>query len=200
MDNSLHFSSGENENYTPISFLIRVCEFFGGDIDLDPCSNSLENPHCPARLHYTKALNGVELPWFGNVFVNPPYSRESLKPFVDKAIQEFEEGRAKQILVLVPARTDTKWHLSLKDYSRCYLTGRLKFENPANKGNSAPFPSVLFYMGREFEKFERYWRPCGEVLTNSSATPKPGFDRKAYQREYMRRKRQSETLTRSLMP
>lgn len=192
MDKSLMFASGENENYTPYTFLIKVCEFFGGNIDLDPCSNSLDNPQCPALVHYNKTLNGLSLPWFGNVFVNPPYSRDLLKPFVDKSISEFESDRARQILILVPARTDTQWHLSLNKYPRCYLTGRLKFQNPANNGNSAPFPSVLFYLGNSPDDFQRYWKNFGEVL--SISTGKKKFDKKEYQREYMRKKR-SEICT-----
>ena len=44
------------------------------------------------------------------VFVNPPYGR-GLAPWVAKARREVEEGRAKTVVALLPARPDTAyWH------------------------------------------------------------------------------------------
>lgn len=190
MNNDLFFGSETNEHYTPYSFLLKVCEFYGGCIDLDPCANSLIAPHCPAAMHYTIEQDGLTLPWFGNVFVNPPYGRDGLPAFVKKCIAELEASRVNQILLLVPSRTDTKWHRSLNDFARCYLTGRLKFHNPANAGNAAPFPSVLFYFGQESKAFQRYWQSAGEVfMPLSNAESEAKERRKEYMKELMRKRR-----------
>ena len=68
-------------------------------------------------------------------FVNPPYSK--IKQFVDKSIEEHKKG--KEIILLIPARTDTKYFRKLVDYgcNIVFITGRLHFNN----SNSAPFPS-----------------------------------------------------------
>src|ERR1700678_4477358 len=41
------------------------------------------------------------------VWLNPPYGRELLPKFVDKAIEEAKKGTT--VVMLVPSRTDTKW-------------------------------------------------------------------------------------------
>lgn len=65
-------SSQTNEHYTPTSFLSKVFDFFHNQIDLDPSSNSKVAPQVPAQLHYTAEENGLSLPWYGNIFCNPP--------------------------------------------------------------------------------------------------------------------------------
>jgi len=162
MNKELMFSSKSDQHYTPVSLLNKVTDFFLGTIDLDPCSNSFANPHTPARIHYTQEIDGLIQPWIGRVFVNPPYS--DIQPFLSKAKAEFRDGNAKEILILVPARTDTQWHYSMRNFSRCYITGRLKFVNPENKGRSAPFPSMLFYLGYRVEKFCDFWESTGECF------------------------------------
>ena len=118
-------SSKTNEHYTPTKVVNHVIEFYNGVIDLDPCSNSVDNPNVPAEFHYAVELDGLQLPWAGKVFVNPPYGRE-LNKWVNKTVYEYESGRAREILLLVPSRTDTQWFTSLNPYPRVYLVGRLK--------------------------------------------------------------------------
>ena len=88
---------------------------------------------CP----YESTFNGLEIEWKDKNFVNPPYSK--IKFFVDKAIEEHKKG--KEIILLIPARTDTKYFRKLVDYgvNILFITGRLHF----NDSNSAPFPSCL---------------------------------------------------------
>jgi phage N-6-adenine-methyltransferase len=70
-----------------------------------------------ASPHNAKASNfyalengqdGLELPWFGTVFINPPYGR-STGSWIKKAYEETKNGVTS--VILIPARTDTKyWH------------------------------------------------------------------------------------------
>lgn len=74
------------------------------------------------------------------VFCNPPYGREIGK-WVKKS---FEESRKKNTLVvmLIPARTDTKYfhdYIYGKAEIR-FIRGRLKF---GNAKTAAPFPSMV---------------------------------------------------------
>lgn len=92
----------------------------------------------PCPLNST--FDGLEIEWKKQNFVNPPYSK--IKEFVDKSILEHKKG--KMILLLIPARTDTKYFRKLVDYG-CdiyFVTGRLHFNN----SNSAPFPSCYIWL------------------------------------------------------
>lgn len=82
-------------------------------------------------------FDGLEIEWKNKNFVNPPYSK--IKDFVNKAIEEHKKG--KEVVLLIPARTDTKYFRKLVDYGCIieFITGRLHF----NESNSAPFPSCL---------------------------------------------------------
>lgn len=79
----------------------------------------------------------------GVVFCNPPYGREIGK-WVKKAYEEAQKGI--KIVLLIPARTDTKWfhnYIYGKAEIR-FLRGRLKFTDEEGESrNSAPFPSML---------------------------------------------------------
>ncbi|BAU13772.1 hypothetical protein LEP3755_43130 [Leptolyngbya sp. NIES-3755] len=178
MNHDLMFSSNDNEHYTPHDLLYRVLRFYDDLIDLDPCCNDRENPHTPSRQQFTIEDDGLSQPWHGKVFVNPPYGN-ALKDWANKVAIEYESGNAQQILFLVPSRTDTQWYKRLSEYPRCNIHGRLKFLNAKNKGNAAPFPSVLFYLGKRKSRFREYFELIGEVII-------PSRDRTEYKREYMK--------------
>ncbi len=49
-----------------------------GRFDLDPCAAPLPRPWDTADTHYTAPLDdGLSLPWFGRVWLNPPYGDEA---------------------------------------------------------------------------------------------------------------------------
>lgn len=91
---------------------------------------------CPLN----SSFDGLNINWHKKNFVNPPYSK--INNFVDKSIDEHKKG--KEIVLLIPARTDTKYFRKLVDYG-CFIvfiTGRLHF----NDSKSAPFPSCLIHL------------------------------------------------------
>lgn len=163
MNNALMWTSETNEHYTPKELLERVADFYGGILDLDPCSNSKEDPNVVSRFQFTVENDGLAQAWFGKVFVNPPYGR-SLKAWAAKSVAEYKTGNCKELLFLAPSRTDTAWYGMLSPYIRCNIRGRLKFINEANQGNSAPFPSVLFYLGDRKADFYDSFYPIGEIV------------------------------------
>lgn len=157
-------SSASAEWYTPEHILERIRDTLGW-ISLDPAAS----PNAPAWnyaiRHYTKAQNGLSLPWEGRIFLNPPYGRVIHK-WVAKAVAEFDEGTMDQGLLLLPARTDTKWMAILADFDRCYIRGRLKFSGAPH---SAPFPSVVVAMGVPMPRFYEHFQPIGDVYCNVEA-------------------------------
>jgi phage N-6-adenine-methyltransferase len=93
--------------------------------DLDPChpqiaySIPIDN-WCHAW--YTKEDDGLKSPWFGRVFMNPPYG-DGIIHWMAK-MHEHANG-----IALVFARTDVKWYrqYALQADAILYLKTRLKF-------------------------------------------------------------------------
>ncbi|OJW05302.1 MAG: hypothetical protein BGO49_31130 [Planctomycetales bacterium 71-10] len=126
-----------------LSALYRVFKF-----DLDPCSPTRKGP-VKARLHYTVEDDGLSLPWHGVAYVNPPYGK-TLHAWVEKARREHVEGRARKVVLLIPARTDTAyWHDHVTTAEVWFLRGRLKFNDGPRP---APFPSALAVWGASEEE------------------------------------------------
>lgn len=106
---------------------------------LDPCASD-ENHKC--EKYYTKQQDGLLQDWSGEtVFCNPPYGR-NIGKWVKKCFEEVCLGDCDCAVMLIPARTDTKWfHDFIYNVAEIrFLKGRLKF---GNSKNSAPFPSMV---------------------------------------------------------
>lgn len=88
-------------------------------------------------------VDGLRLDWGPSNFVNPPYSQ--LRKWIEKSISEHSAG--KSVILLIPARTDTKAFKFLYEYGAyiTFITGRLRF----NDGGPAPFPSMLVELNGE---------------------------------------------------
>lgn len=70
-----------------------------GAFDLDPCS-PINRPWPTAGKHYTVLDDGLQHPWHGRVWCNPPFGREAIKWLRRMA----EHGNG---IALIPARTET---------------------------------------------------------------------------------------------
>jgi site-specific DNA-methyltransferase (adenine-specific) len=137
----LFFSSKSNEWETPDGFYNRLDARFHFTLD---AASTVDNKKC--ENHFTFHDNALEKDWSGNiVFLNPPYGKD-LKYWVKKA---YEEGKKDNtvVVVLIPARTDTKYfhEYCMKAKEIHFVKGRLKFRNAfANIENvPAPFPSMV---------------------------------------------------------
>lgn len=157
---AVHFSSETPEHYTPQEIIEATLDCLGA-ITLDPCSNSHENPNVPAQNHFTIEDDGLAQEWHGTVYMNPPYGR-GIIDWVQKLVDEHRHGRTTEAIALVPARTDTQWWQLLRDYPVCLVVGRLKFVNDGN-GESAPFPSAIFYLGTNIDQFYYAFDHIGDI-------------------------------------
>ena len=110
-----------------------------GPFDLDPCA-PINRPWDMANDHYTVIDNGLQKPWFGRVWCNPPYGRETFK-WMEKLASH---GRG---VALIFARTETRgFHSQIweKAHSVFFFKGRLSFYRvDGTKGNTANAPSCL---------------------------------------------------------
>lgn len=162
------FKSSKNQCWqTPPDFLDLVRQV--AHIALDPCTTAA-NP-TKALNFFTEADDGLALRWDtgthhprGLVYVNPPYGR-ALPAWADKVAQEAANGL--ELLVLVPARVDTRWFRKLQTELDVVLfwSGRIKFVDPATgkQGDPALFPSAVFYQGPDRDGFESAFAGTGWV-------------------------------------
>lgn len=140
---NVHFMSETEEWYTPPDVLEPVIALLGA-IDVDPCSNSHENPNVPATTIYTEEDDGLSQDWNGRVFMNPPYGRE-VAVWVEKALMEIGSGNVTEAIFLVASRTDTEWFNLLAERCEAWVTVKKRLHFSGHK-NGAPFPSaVLWY-------------------------------------------------------
>lgn len=136
MNTKVVFSSQTDEWATPQSLFDELNTEF--HFDLDPCATD-ENHKCDE--YYTKADDGLTKNWAGrSVFCNPPYGRQIGK-WVRKAYEEAQKPGT-TVVLLVPARTDTKWfhdYIYGKAEIR-FIKGRVRF---GDSKQGAPFPSMV---------------------------------------------------------
>ncbi len=158
---AIHYSSETPEHYTPKEIIEAAISVLGA-IDLDPCSNSKDTPNVPALEHFTIADDGLSLPWFGRVYMNPPYGRV-IGDWTQKLAGEYQAGNVTEAIALVPGRIDTQWWQSLGlRYPACFYTGRLVF---IGNNDPAPFPSTIFYLGEDIAKFYEVFSAIGQIWT-----------------------------------
>lgn len=136
MNHDLHFSSKTPEWGTPQAFFDELDREF--NFTLDPCSTK-ENAKC--EKFYTQEDDGLSKSWDNErVFCNPPYGR-----VMPKWVKKASEARGGVVVMLIPARTDTKYfhdYIYGKSEIR-FVRGRIKFEGAQVGSGAAPFPSMI---------------------------------------------------------
>jgi hypothetical protein len=183
---------------TPESLLVLIREFFGGEIDLDPCSNEHATVH--AKTEYRLPTDGLAAPWFGKVFVNPPYGKDTerktnLDHWVRRCVRAHQQEHA-EVITLIPASPETqRWHKYIFPTATafCYPEGRVEFveppperktfhtddeyeaaldewTSPDRKGSSPPMACALVYWGTDLERFARVFGVLGVVFELKNCT------------------------------
>lgn len=112
------------------------------DFDLDAAAHP-DNTLCGNYLTEVDDTLSIE-EWPGErIWLNPPYGRDVGK-FVAEA-REQSETYGKRVVVLIFARTDTKWWQdhAMKADVVFLIRGRLKFHKGSGQKNAAPAPSAL---------------------------------------------------------
>lgn len=140
MNSTVFYSSKTDMWATPQDFFDALDAEF--HFTLDACAVK-ENAKCEA--YYTPEQDGLDQPWTGRVWCNPPYGR-NVGQWVKKAHDTASGGGF--VVMLLPARTDTRWfhdYIYGKTEVR-FIKGRLKF---GSCQNAAPFPSMVVIFGGE---------------------------------------------------
>lgn len=131
MNKDIFFSSKTDLWSTPQDLFDKYNDKY--HFETDVCALPI-NTKC--KKFFTPEMDGLKQEWTGVCWCNPPYGRQISK-WVEKACKS-----SATVVMLIPARTDTKWfHDYCLPYGKIeFLRGRIKFggcENPA------PFPSMI---------------------------------------------------------
>jgi DNA N-6-adenine-methyltransferase (Dam) len=161
--------TGEIERYTPPWLIERVRSFFGGEIDLDPCSSPQAQQSVKAARFFTAADDALSRDWpCRNAFMNAPYRRDLLLPFIDKLLAEHAAARVPDAVALTNACTDTEWFDRLRGVATaiCFTRGRIRFIDAySNEATgSPPVGQALFYLGSRPDEFARHFSAVGWVV------------------------------------
>lgn len=99
-----------------------VFDSLGISFDLDPCHPHDAETPVPASVKYTLFDDGLSKPWFGRVWLNPPYGKET--PLWMNRMIDHGDGVA-----LVFSRTDSRWcQEAMKSATAMlFVSGRVDF-------------------------------------------------------------------------
>jgi hypothetical protein len=130
---------GKDEWLTPPEIISAL-----GVFDLDPCAAE-DRPWDTAKKHYTIKENGLRSPWWGRVWLNPPYGY-ALREWMGRLA---EHGNG---IALTFARTETKVFFESvwgKAGAIIFLRGRLTFyhSDGTRANNNSGGPSCLIAYG-----------------------------------------------------
>ncbi|MFG6514454.1 DNA N-6-adenine-methyltransferase [Sulfitobacter sp. TB366] len=134
--------AGETDEwYTPRYIFDAIGEAF----DLDVAA-PLEGPrHVPAGRWYHQGESGLEMPWSGFVWMNPPFGHQRHKR--QWLARFFEHGNG---IALVPDRTSAPW---FQEYAPradaiCWVAPKIKFERAdGSRGDSPGTGTALLAAG-----------------------------------------------------
>mgnify|MGYP003507954173 FL=1 len=135
------FSSANCEWETPKELFEKLDKEYYFYLDVAATN---ENALC--ERYYTQETNGLLQSWdvqIGSVWCNPPYGKDIIK-LVEKAYTESFTGVP--IVMLIPARTDTRWFHNFVYHKAkiVFLRGRLHYGmNGIPSQQPAAFPSML---------------------------------------------------------
>lgn len=79
-----------------------------GIFDLDPCASRRQSAPLARESYCYPEADGLLLPWFGSVFVNPPFSQT--RAWVQRFVLHGDG------VLLCPARVETDWFRPLWEY------------------------------------------------------------------------------------
>lgn len=142
MKNKQLFTSNKQDWETPQKLFDKLNKEFS--FDLDAAANDTNNK---CFKYFSEAEDSLKQDWsiFKSIFINPPYDSKKQDEFIKKAY-ETNKKYGNTIVLLVPARTDTKrWHDYILGKSEVrFLKGRLNFEiNGKPYKDPATFPSAV---------------------------------------------------------
>lgn len=159
-------ASGDDWSTPP--WLIELCCDVVGLFDLDPASNEAARKVVGARHYFTKLTNGLDKTWTGNVWLNPPYSRDLIKEFAAKAVSEWGRCNVKMMFILVNTSSSASWwhQLARAATLTIFLPKRVDFWHPDGRtSNGGRYDQTLFFFSLDPKRIAM----CRKVFSDAGA-------------------------------
>ena len=174
--------SDNKEWGTPAHYVDAVKEVFGGEIDLDPCSNRFSI--VKAKIEYILPKNdGLKDSWDKKrIYINPPFGNDKrrgtkINDWLSRCAKANKE-HGSEVIALVPIAANTgHWKRNIWGKARmiCFLYDtRLKFlEAGQEGGKGAPMACCMVYWGEKYtSKFREVFLKHGAVVDISDLQDK----------------------------
>jgi len=158
---------------TPRKYVDAVKRFFGGEIDLDPCSS--EYSIVEAKTEYALPdQDGLKASWnYQRIYVNPPYGGDRqrgtrIAHWLQRCAEAHREYGS-EVLALVPVATNTshwKRYVWTEATGVCFLYDtRLRFlVQGHDQGKGAPMSCAMVYWGVDYDGFLDEFLQFGAVV------------------------------------
>ncbi len=150
---------------TPESILVRVREVLG-EIDLDPASEPFANTRVKAMKYYTRENCGLDQPWHGSVYLNPPGGKRGNRSlsqlFWSKLMNERNAGRIKHAIFMAFSAeslsvTQGRETAPLGAFMVCVPAKRIRFDDWNGTQGAAPSHSnVIAYVPGTVDESDRF--------------------------------------------
>jgi len=167
--NATVYSHNSLEYYTPQEY-IEVAREVMGSIDTDPATCEAPQKWIKAKTFYTEIDDGLSKNWYGNVWLNPPYSKtngqSNQEIWALKLLDEYKKGNVISGVLLVKAALGYNWFEKLWDILPvCFARERLSFvlSNGSNEGQSKQ-ATAFFYIGKNIDGFKNQFSKFGRVI------------------------------------
>lgn len=134
---------------TPARYVFIGDSAMGG-IDLDPATNvTAQGKIVKAKKFYTIDDNGLEQPWAGRVWLNPPFSNP--KVWAEKLLNELDEGNVTAATMLINTDNSTQcWRmLAMEAKWVAFPPERISFwlDEPSNERRGNEYCQTMFFFG-----------------------------------------------------
>jgi phage N-6-adenine-methyltransferase len=137
------FESAKQDWATPQDLFDKLHKEFDFTFDL-----AADSGNAKCKNYFSKEDNALLKGWRGACWLNPPYGQKGsgkLSDWVRKSYEETKDSPDTTVVMLIPARTNTKWwhNYCMRAYEIKLICGRPKFGD-AEHGLPQPLALVVF--------------------------------------------------------